>query len=115
MMLSFVITAPYFLLRQVALVETAFAMPIKYSSQSGLSFFLLFMIWIIVAYTPICLQARTLKPQNLFLNEKFKLKSGAPEVFGSSVKESSKLLLPEEYLPPRDKSTAILSTDEIFV
>jgi hypothetical protein len=32
-------TAPYFLLRQVALVETAFAMPMKYSSQPGLSFF----------------------------------------------------------------------------
>lgn len=53
--------------------------------------------------------------QNILLKEKFKVKSGAPEVFGSSVKENSKLLFPEEYLPPRERSTANLSTEEISV
>ena len=31
----------------------------------------------------------------VFINEKFSVKSGAPDVFGSSVRESSKLELPE--------------------
>lgn len=48
---------PYFRLIQVALAETAFAMPIKYSSQSGLNFFLFFMVNIIIAYRLASLQA----------------------------------------------------------
>ena len=53
--------------------------------------------------------------QNILLKEKFIVKSGAPEVFGSSVKENSKLLFPQEYLPPRERSTAALSTEEISI
>jgi hypothetical protein len=55
-MLSFVMTVPYFLLKQVARAETAFAIPIKYSSQSGLTFFLFFIISMI-AYRLTSLQA----------------------------------------------------------
>ncbi len=53
--------------------------------------------------------------QNLHLYERVKVKSDAPAVFGSSVKENSRMLLPEEYLPPRERITAVLSTEGIAV
>jgi hypothetical protein len=59
-LLSFVITEPYFLLRQVALVETALAIPIKYSSQPGRSFLSFFILWIIAQ------KLKSLQVENFF-------------------------------------------------